>query len=84
MREFVKSWVDQTRRAVSCALQPRLQVRVAQHGPSVLGKVLHQLYDLVAVLDAVPEHNITVPSNATVGLVEEPRQIFVVFFDGED
>lgn len=61
-----------------------LEVGVTKHGAAVLGEVLHELDDLVAVLNAIPEHDITLASDAAVGLVEEPAKVLIVLLDGPD
>ena len=48
----------------------------------MLVEFLHQLLDLVAVLDTVPEEHVSVAAQATFGLVEEPGQVLIVFLDG--
>src|SRR5690606_17115515 len=60
------------------ALQTRLEVGVTKHSTAMLGEVLHQLHDLLSVLDSVPEHDTTVPGDAAIGLVKEPSEVLII------
>lgn len=64
------------------AVEARLEVDVTEHLAAVLGKLLHQLLDLLAVLNTVPEEDLTVAAQAAIGLVKEPGQVLVVLLDG--
>lgn len=68
----------------SSLAKTRLEVGVAKHGAAVLGEVLHELDNLVAVLNAIPEHDITLASDAAIGLVKEPAKVLIVLLDGPD
>ena len=60
----------------------RLEVDVAKHLATVLDELGHELPDLVRRVNAVPEKNLTLASNAAIGLLGEPGQVLVILLDG--
>lgn len=63
------------------AVQAVLKVDITEHLAAVLGELLDQLLNLLTLLDTVPEQNLAVTAEATIGLVEEPGQVLVVLLD---
>ena len=64
------------------AVELALEVVVTEHLSTVLNELGHQLTDLLRGLNAVPEENFTLASNATVSLLREPSQVLVILLDG--
>ena len=72
----------QLRGRLSSTDESGLEVDITKHVAAMLVEFLHQLLDLVAILDTVPEEHVSVAAQATFGLVEEPGEVLIVFLDG--
>ena len=68
----------------SSSVQALLQVGIAEHSTTILGEFGHELLDLIAALNTVPEHNLSLLRQTSIGLVKEPGQILIIFLDGPD
>lgn len=61
--------------------QSRFEVDVTEHLATILVELLDQLLNFVTALDAVPEKNLALAAEATVGLVKEPGQVLIVLLN---